>query len=811
MRLPISTFLLFGTCFGGREKTFTASLARKSASSGWSIPLYTALSKVDTPHWFALRFDSSDFNIHSEDTCPIDLSCDSVSTSNGPLVFSDGERAGLPVPTTLATANRLEFRDVTGSIGLNRASVITQAYAIYLQRSNENTFSIKMVNPSVHPTGVDLPLVSGVSAWMLDARLVREKSGRFLSFLPEDTKIFIDPSVDDISLPASASQHFAGGRTKLAVGIRANRLFVGCKKIRERAGVIYTLKLVSGETEVRIPVKEATGFEPLSDNSILFIKRDLCATNIVFNPRGVVKIGLAILENYDVILNGPNRVVRFVEKGAIPLVPLGVTNPPKLKRFRLDEASIKSDESEMIRNSFEWALTRDAPSDDDFIIQSLDFSKDNRLRKLEVICVKECGNFLPAGLFRKWRGTPIIELGTDGRIKLKEEMGMDCYRFDVSKDGYTVVFSFEHIGTRYHYDAGWSIEGKRFVLTPALGPINPSSDFVIKSSFSLNDFDSRRELELWPIDDSKFELPTFKALYGKPVLTVLENREIRLTAANIDDWKEYGLTFDRMGKKIVVGFTSPFTRFEQFVIAGNRHAIFSFRPLMPDQRSDSEFAVFAGNQPTIAGQRGRFVLRVSPVPGKVFENNPFTPLTEGVSWRGDPVLSMDSTNRWISIKPGSQGPQYTLSTAIDGEGQAILRFTASRARRFVVPDGTRIRGQYENLEFNAVTGPPVEGEFMLTIADEPLGLQSEDGGKTLRLKLLNVVPHRHLFSRDEYKHSLFEPVVWTRWIGKPRLSIVNEKMVLSHEEGDQTVYEVLLEEDWKNDTVEIIFKSHAGH
>jgi len=338
------------------------------------------------------------------------------------------------------------------------------------------------------------------------------------------------------------------------------------------------------------------------------------------------------------------------------------------------------------------------------------------------------------------------------------------------------------------------------------GPVRETREFAVKMS---SDLDSKKEFSSFPIipankDMLQLQLPP--VMYGKPELKVMDNGDIRISATNVVEGREYPIRVVHR-EEIQVG--EPYTRFHQIRFMENLDFGFQFWPLIGDDKSDNQFALSSLEDTRLVGEQGRFVFTVSAVPGTRFTSNPFTLPEQGIQWIGEPLLLFDEKSRSITIKPSGAGLEYVVMTRSDW-GTASIFFVAKQALRFTVPAGMATTDGGP-LVFLPATGVPENGEFILSVGRDAPSLETLANGD-LQLELNSVLFHLSSDGTTGQRDYLFGGPNTGQWTGKPEIFInLDGALVLRAVPADTQPYALEVVTDKVNHKVRIIFKHPPIH
>lgn len=770
-----------------------AVLAVKSEMSGLAIPLFTDPADTRDPVWLSLNLGPSILVGHSEAACPSGLSGsrDHISAQN--LFLADGTIVGRPSVAERPLSTGSKYTDVCGVIGIGPQSDLLGRGALYIHGVDANNLLLKLVERLGERK-------TAHNRWESRGKLVRRKSGRSFELMPEGSRVEINLLSDDVILPSRTMAHFTGRKTKLGVSIRDDRLYLPCKRFDSVTNTVYDLSLQVNEQEVRVPVKKSISHSRITDQGILFWESDLCASNLVFGTSERASVGRSVLDYHDVILGGNKGDVDFIPFDSLQRLFLEQGpryHPPRLLRFHLDVNSLHVFDSQPVRHAFAWSTSKSAEwRKDDFIVTKIVRTDQGIVEKIELRCLFECPRIIPGSLADKWYGSCKLEADRNGDLVLSENMDDSHYKIRTAKNDNVVSIKFEYKGKRFVVNEKRSIP-RRVVYLSAVkgGAIQEREEFVVGWPIKEASFGP---MEISPAIRERFR-KRLMVLYGKPEFAPTSDLDIQIRASSTAEGYVYPVKFT--SDAIQVGFSMA--RWHQVRLEGNQMMSFNFAPLRTGEEFSNEFALPWRGSAKLEGEIGRYSFSVSAVPDYPFRESPFELPTKNQKWRGEPVLTENSQNGWISIVPTGSGLEYDVLSRNSGKN-AELFFIATQAQRFMVPRHAEIHSG-QPLVFAPVTGLPVEGEFILSIGRLPPALETLPRG-VLRLTFHNVLCHSIEVAYMAYDVLLFGGGLSGRWVGKPELVLNGKGELQLHAiPGDNTVYTFRVKEDWKTKKVTLDF------
>jgi hypothetical protein len=777
-----------------------ASVVKKSEASGWAIPLFSEPDQTSDPKWFALSLASSDLVLHAPHDCPIGLLCDE-ETGGKTFMTADGVILGQPVVSTTRLGKDLQYRDVYGIAGLGPNSALAQNGPVYIKPIDANSFLMKSVESDRYRNTLPVAIIN--NRWEFKASLVREKGGREIKLMPRDSTISFNFLSDDIEIPASNMAHFTGWRRHSSVAIKQNRLYMRCKRFDTTGGVVYEFQLKFENRKIIVPMKRSLAFPKAKGDA-------LCASNLVFTSRGSCSIGRSVMDRYDIVLDARNVAIRFIghdSRNRISWPNIPSFEPPRLIRYQLRQGSAAVGKGEPVGRHLEWIRTGSgAWTKQDFVVTGISMISDGILERLEIRCLLECPEIIPESWKMEWFGSPKLDYSGQGSLILFELMRGDRYELEFRQQGQNMVLYFIHKGKRFVVHNRTSRPEFMIGFAGISGPVRETREFAVKIS---SDLDSKKKFSSFPIipankDMLQLQLPP--VMYGEPEQKVMDNGDIRISATNVVEGREYPIrVVDR--EEIQVG--EPYTRFHQIRFMENLDFGFQFWPLIGDDKSENQFALSSLEDTRLVGEQGRFVFTVSAVPGTRFTSNPFTVPEQGIQWIGEPLLLFDDKSRSITIKPSGAGLEYVVMTRRDG-GTAWIFFVAKQALRFTVPVGMAITDGGP-LVFLPATGVPENGEFILSVAKNVATLETLANGD-LQLELNSVLFHLSSDGTSGQRDYLFGGPNTGQWTGKPYIFINQDgDLVLRATPGDTQPYIFEVVTDKVNHKVRILFKHPPIH
>ena len=796
MRSPVPIIFGLHAASGSTFEFGGATLSVKSEMSGWAIPLFTHPTDERNPLWFSLKPASSSYFVHPSESCPHGLACRGNELSSRDLFLADGTNVGQPsVENALSTS--LEYMDVCGIVGIGPRSALLSRGALYIHGVDASRFLLKPIesrNFQGHGR-------NNRDRWESTGKLVRRKSGRFYEILPDESTMEIDLLSDDVVLPSYTMSHFTGKKTKLGVAVRGSRLYLPCNRFDRITNAIYDLVLQVDGQDVRVPVKRSLSHSKITDQGILFVHSELCATNLVFTRGKSASIGRSVLDHQDVILDGRNGAVRFIPFDSQQRLLLDQPvqyQPPRLQRFHLDVQSLQVFDSEPVRHTLRWAASRSAEwTKNDFIFTNILRNDQGVLDTIELKCLKDCSKVMPNSLGNNWYGSPNLEVTTEGDYVLSEVMGDSRYELSINRKYELITIKFTLKGKRFVLDDTKTVPRRLIYLSAVTGAIREEKEFV--TEWPING-DLSRTLRIYPAVKSQFKQKFSTVLYGKPQFRTTSQGDIEIRATNTAEGKVYPLQFT--SDAIEVGFSRR--RWHQVSLQDSLVTAFNFAPLSSGDQSNNDFALYSLSDAKLTGDIGRYSFSVMSVPGSPFRENPLTLLADGRKWIGEPVLKTDSQTGWISIIPSGHGLEYEILTR-SSHDSAELFFIAKQAQRFMVSFDSDIANGGP-VVFAPVRGLPVEGEFILSIGSLPPALETFPSG-VIRMTFHSVRFHYLEVAYMEYNVHLFGGAKTGRWFGTPELVMDGEgALQLQPIRFDQTPYIFNITEDLDTNKVILDFR-----
>lgn len=763
-----------------------ATVSLRSEVSGWTIPLFIDAGSAEKPVWFALNSETSGFNVHSPDRCPVGLQYLGIPQN---LYMADGTNVGTPTVTS-SLGTGLQYRDVSGLMGLTPASVLFQRKALYIHGVDDHSFLMQRINRA--PIANIPTMDSARDRWQVRGSLMRRKHGRVIEYMPEKSLIEFNLLSDDVTLPASRVAKFAGWRPTWKVDVRENRLYLPCKRFDSKTGKVYDFFLKFGDHEIQIPIKRSAIVPKTSKDD------SLCPSNLVFANRDTASIGRSVLDRNDVILDGERAKIIFVPFDSSQRMQLKTRtsfNAPRLLRLQFHRGTEKIFNSQPVRHRIEWTPSNsNLWTQDDFVVRTVVGNKGGFVERIELQCVAECPAVVPDNLENEWYGSARLESGEYGSLILREIMDRSSFKLFVVKGNGVIFLKFNLRGKRFIVDHQQSRDGLMVQLSSVRGPIRDEEEFIVSMPLDDVKIESLSGLPIIPANKDRFKAHVSTIFYGKPAFVAsMDEREIRISAFSSQlERQEYSLELKTAEHGMGIQIGAPFNRWRQIVFMPEQYPTLEFRISTGNDQPSNEFALGSLKDAKILGGPNRYVLTVNAIPGTQFAESPFELLPLTTKWIGEPMVVTDSLTKSISIVPGSSETEFDLFTENYGN-EAKLFFISSNAIRFTVPRDLEITNG-EPLVFPSAEGVPTEGEFILSSTIE----SSSDG--TLTLRFYDVI-----FPTSVTGSSLVDGPKVGRWIGKPKLDISSEgALVLMRDPRDDAPYKVELSEDFENS--QIVFR-----
>ena len=535
-------------------------------------------------------------------------------------------------------------------IEIGPRSVLAQSSLIQLSLNANKLMVMKILKPG--------RLLDGLAGWHLahpwsdwETNSVIELEGHRLTDHSENTHF--DFTSHDMAF--RSLDIFHGIWSPDRIRSHESRLLIACSELEGRNG--FTMK-VRG---ISIPIHE---LDDLASEFSNLKKSGWCPLNVVVDAERQ-SIGLAILENYDVVLDGMNRRMIVVPKTQItPTTPL--------MKYRLDPSFPAGDQTSA---SWRWILSPGRVRRGDFVLMRIDrISYDFRLLCLVQSCYYE---IIPQGS-ESWVGEPAVDILPSGDISVTDTRGWTGYKTNMYRDSNskfeTVRIVISRTGFRMMRDPRTTTRGMKMEFVPVKGP-REVGEFSIpewppvfdQTSVAISDIDWVAAEEL--ISDNV-------ALYGKPKVEVHEGHKIVITAESSET------ECDREVQLIVLSARGQYLDFS--------NEICNYRQIERDEAGYFfERLARSDTSPTdlrFAMQRGAVLLEGSQELYLTSTTQPGGLWSPPARWFGTPAIAMEPNTKSFSITPtGDTFWEYSHVWDVSDMYRVILSFTPL-PKRLVFPE-----------------------------------------------------------------------------------------------------------------------------